>query len=261
MWAWKRALQGVLAAMGAPLGWLLICLAQGSSVARELNETPGLYLYLVVGTASAFATFGFLIGRAEARLSALSLTDGLTGLNNTRYFLSRMSEAWADAYRRAHPVALILLDLDRFKMVNDKYGHAGGDHTLTNVAATLKAAIRESEVAARIGGEEFAILLPNTTAEQARVAAERVRKAIAECDIVLDDGRHISVTASLGVAAMTPRSRNNLEALHASADRALYQAKDAGRNCVVCMRGSQDTSPPGRPPTSELYRQAMQGRG
>ena len=171
-----------------------------------------------------------LLEQANSRLEALSLEDDLTGIANRRYFERALNDEWNRARRREHPLALILLDLDHFKSLNDRRGHPAGDDCLRRVGAFLAEAVKRSgEVVARYGGEEFAILLPGVDAEGALRIAEMLREGIERLG---------SVTASCGVAALIP-SNETPDQLVASADRALYAAKHSGRNCV---RVADDTT-------------------
>jgi len=164
-----------------------------------------------------------LLEQANTRLEALSLEDDLTGIANRRYFERSLMEEWNRARRREHPLALILLDLDHFKELNDRRGHPAGDDCLRRVGKFLAETVRRSgEVVARYGGEEFAILLPAVDADNAIRVAESLREGIERLG---------TVTASCGVAAMIPGT-DLPEQLVASADRALYAAKHSGRNCV-----------------------------
>lgn len=172
-----------------------------------------------------------LLEQANTRLEALSLEDDLTGIANRRSFERALSDEWNRARRHEHPLALILLDLDHFKELNDRRGHPAGDDCLRRVGAFLADAIRRSgEVVARYGGEEFAILLPGTDAEGAIRVAESLRDGIEQLAVPIGNGRRM--TTSCGVAAMIPSPRLTGESLVASADRALYAAKHSGRNCV-----------------------------
>jgi diguanylate cyclase (GGDEF)-like protein len=168
---------------------------------------------------------------AVKQLEALSHEDDLTGIANRRLLERRLAEEWNRARRQALPLALILVDLDHFKDLNDRRGHPAGDDCLRRVGAFLAETIRRSgEVVARYGGEEFAILLPVTDADGAIHVAETLRDGIERLAIPYGNGRR--VTASCGVAAVTPGPSGSAEHLVASADRALYAAKHSGRNCV-----------------------------
>jgi len=170
--------------------------------------------------------------QANAQLERLSLLDELTGLANRRYFQRAITEDWQYAMETGKPLALVLLDLDHFKRLNDERGHLEGDRALVHVGRFLSRQIRRSsgeisarlaDLIARIGGEEFAVLLSNTTADEALRNAERLRAGIESLGIV---------TVSCGVAAMLPTANETWNTLIERADRALYAAKAAGRNCV-----------------------------
>ena len=173
-----------------------------------------------------------LLEQANRQLEALSFEDDLTGVANRRSFERALLEEWNRARRHEHPLALILLDLDHFKELNDRRGHPAGDDCLRRVGAFLSQAIRRSgEVVARYGGEEFAILLPGIDTEGAIRVAEALRAGIEELGVPYGAG-HRRVTASCGVAALVPLTELTTESLVASADHALYAAKHSGRNCV-----------------------------
>lgn len=173
--------------------------------------------------------------QANAHLERLSLLDELTGIANRRYFQRALVEDWNSALADRRPLALVIVDLDHFKQLNDQHGHPAGDTALVQAARFLAREIRRSgelqhrasDIVARIGGEEFAILLASTNEDEAVLQAERFRAGIAAMQ--LDAG---SLTASCGVAAMVPFDVEGWSALVESADRALYAAKAAGRNCV-----------------------------
>jgi two-component system, cell cycle response regulator len=164
------------------------------------------------------------------------LSDYLTGWHNRRYLTGRMREEFARARRAGSMVACLMIDVDHFKTINDTHGHAGGDAVLREVAARIEALIRASDTAARFGGDEFLLLLPDTPLEGVMRLAERIRAAVREPIRLPDDGR-CDVTLSIGVAVVpVPKDARDLPALsdqlmHA-ADAALYRAKDEGRDCV-----------------------------
>lgn len=162
-----------------------------------------------------------------------SASDALTGLYNRRYFERRLREESAHAKRHKRPFAIVLVDIDHFKLVNDTYGHEDGDRVLCHVAELLGASLREDDIACRFGGEEFVILLRATTGPAARVVANRLRASIASQGITLgakDEMRH--VTLSGGVAAADERNNYDVDNIVDRADKALYRAKRAGRNRV-----------------------------
>jgi diguanylate cyclase (GGDEF)-like protein len=163
-------------------------------------------------------------------VSRRARTDALTGLANRRAFDEQLEQLLAHADRFGHSVSLILADVDHFKAVNDTWGHDVGDIVLQSIAKTLSDGVRAVDVCSRFGGEEIAILLPQTTLQGAVELADRLRKAVAARPIYAR-GNEISVTVSCGVASY-PDGVLTKEALFAAADRALYEAKSAGRNCV-----------------------------
>ncbi|MEO3474702.1 GGDEF domain-containing protein [Roseomonas sp. CAU 1739] len=168
----------------------------------------------------------------EAQLAALSETDPLTGLPNRRGFLIRAQAAMATARRGGGRCSVVMLDLDRFKAINDGFGHPAGDAVLRGVAVAITEAVRGTDVVGRLGGEEFALLLPDDLAGAAQLA-ERLRVAVA-ASVAHPAGAGHRVTFSAGVAALDPTgSEAVLEAALAAADRALYAAKASGRDRVL----------------------------
>ncbi|GLR64030.1 sensor domain-containing diguanylate cyclase [Marinospirillum insulare] len=169
--------------------------------------------------------------RAHLKAEQLADTDSLTGLNNRRAFFNLGKQLLHQAERNQTPVALIMFDLDYFKQINDQHGHALGDLTLVNIARIAEDKIRSSDVLARIGGEEFALLMPQTTLEQSLILAERLSNAFAE-NKVTNQTVEISCTASFGISALEAATTKSLDALIAEADKALYLAKNSGRNQI-----------------------------
>ncbi len=163
----------------------------------------------------------------------LSMTDGLTGLYNYRQFQVFLEREVQSSQRYRHPVSLILVDLDHFKRVNDKYGHLVGDQVLQEVAELLRELSRETDIVARYGGEEFVILLPKTSLEGAHDYAERIRAAVEKRDFAMDAGQQMKLTISLGVGCFPAEGVEDGKALIEVSDMALYEAKNAGRNRVV----------------------------
>jgi diguanylate cyclase (GGDEF)-like protein len=162
----------------------------------------------------------------------LATTDPLTGLANRRALLDRLRAEMAHCRRHGPPLSVCLFDVDHFKQINDKRGHAAGDAVLTAVGKLLNGALRTCDLVARWGGEEFVLVLPSTPLEGAEQTAERVRELLEHANIKDANGDHIPVTASFGVA--TYSGGENLEQVVDRADRAMYLAKSGGRNRVVC---------------------------
>lgn len=167
-------------------------------------------------------------------LARKALIDGLTGLWNREYLDRHLPIAVSQATRGAHPLACIMLDIDHFKSVNDRFGHATGDEVIRHVAGIMSEVSRQHDVACRYGGEEFAMLLPDTDAAGAAALAERLRATIADRPV----GRGLlqfNVSCSLGVAELRSASAGQTDDVVEAADRALYRAKAAGRNRVVSL--------------------------
>ncbi len=171
--------------------------------------------------------------QAQAQLQELATTDSLTGLRNRRYFMYRAAEEFERARRYRLPLALLMLDADHFKAINDRYGHPIGDQVLQALARRGQELLRDVDLFARIGGEEFAILLPQTDLDAARVVAERLRQRMASTPIVTDQGPLI-LTISLGLTGFDA-TVIDFDALLRRADAALYRAKQNGRNCTEVL--------------------------
>ncbi len=161
---------------------------------------------------------------------AEAITDPLTGLHNRRYFDERLHEECLRSTRSGSMVAVAMIDIDRFKGINDTYGHPAGDQVLVSVATALKCAMRRSDILARYGGEEFALLAPDIESAQLGTFCQRLVEAVSETKTTLHSGETLEVTASIGA---TSQARTNARELVARADMMLYRAKHAGRNRVV----------------------------
>ena len=178
--------------------------------------------------------------KAQADLHELATTDPLTELYNRRYFFELAAVSFQRAEAENLPLSVILIDVDNFKKVNDRYGHAAGDMVLKNLARTMRACVRKIDVVARYGGEEFVILLPDTEAEAAMIIAERLRKTV-DRQTAEVDGQSIHISLSVGIALYSgQRHANheinlefNLERMLNGADMAMYEAKQAGGNRVL----------------------------
>ena len=161
----------------------------------------------------------------------LLITDQLTGVSNRARFYELAEAEFARWKRFRQPLSALMIDIDHFKRINDTYGHAAGDEVLRQVAVSLQTGLRSIDVIGRVGGEEFAILLPSIDLEGAEMVAERLRRTVAGLSPV-SDGTAIPVTISLGVAQIDGDARA-FDALLKAADAALYSAKQGGRNKVV----------------------------
>jgi len=178
--------------------------------------------------------------KARSQAHALSMTDSLTGLSNRRHFLQGVRRELLLAQRHQQPVALLILDVDHFKRVNDLHGHSMGDQVLIEISQCCTQALRTTDLLARWGGEEFVVLLPNTHREHAHQLAERVREAVAGLAQLHANSEAVRVTISVGVACADPGQTATLDVLVQTADRALYEAKRSGRNQVAPAQTPRD---------------------
>ncbi len=218
---------GALLAPGAPLGLFLTA----KLFPNEDLLVAGL-LYSGVATAIVFSAFGYWAGSLMDDLNDAAVRDGLTGLFNRRFMRESFPGLQADAERGRRSLAFLMLDLDRFKRVNDTYGHIVGDQTIRAVADVLSERSRAGDLVARFGGEEFAILCPDTTQEDARELAERLREAVGSLGEA-ELGHPGPQTVSVGVSVQKiDQPTPSPEALIERADQALYRAKDNGRDRV-----------------------------
>ena len=222
---------GAVLAVGAPLGLLVVRLAGRGGlhleqVRRELAADPTTYLYVTVSTAVVFTMFGHVLGRQADALVALSKTDPLTGLGNMLAFHERLEQETSRAARYGESLSLLLVDVDGLKAINDRHGHRAGSGALQAVGRALRTGGRATDLAARVGGDEFALLAPSTAAADAVALAERIRTMV-------EGGGPFGVTVSVGVAALVGARGGDGRALWDRADAALYEAKRGGRNRVV----------------------------
>jgi diguanylate cyclase (GGDEF)-like protein len=236
----RYLLLGVLTGVLASAGLFLYALLQGRSF-----DPWEMFAMTVAGSMATLGVAGWMIGRRDdvlerrneelrelsERLQGLSATDALTGIANRRTFDERLAVEVARANRYGTPLSLVMVDLDHFKELNDRFGHLAGDEVLKRVAALVDREKRLGDVVARFGGEEFAAILPHTEPRAALAWAERVRQLIAGTEVRSDAGA-LTVTASFGIAGAIPATEQ-VHALIENADQALYEAKSQGRNRVV----------------------------
>lgn len=209
----------------------------------------------IVGTICAMDSQPKSFGKRDARvleelagavmdrvaLAKLASTDALTGLLSRRSFREEAQRLIAQASRHRHEISCIMLDVDHFKKINDQYGHAAGDEVLKRIASVCKRELRQGDLVGRLGGEEFAILLPHVGREGALATAEKLRRALASEEISLEP-KTVAVTASLGITSASIVARD-IDTLLAQADAAMYQAKQTGRDrCVAWGSRSEDAS-------------------
>lgn len=218
--------------LSAPAIGLLLLPAWQGPFAPELSLYGSAWLLLLIILISAWAGSSqllLLLDLMRARNDAAH--DGLTGLANRRSAMARLAAEIAQAQRRKQSLALLALDLDHFKQVNDRHGHAAGDRVLIEFAATLRDSLRQGDLGARVGGEEFIAILPQTDREAAAIVAERIRERCEALQVRRDDGVVIRFTISIGLAMLDGSDVTG--SLLARADVALYRAKREGRNRVA----------------------------
>jgi diguanylate cyclase (GGDEF)-like protein len=223
---------GAVLALGELIGLLVVREMQNMRpVAVELREEQATYIYFLLTTAIVQACLGYLLGRQTDHLAELSETDALTGLPNRRALERHLAHEIQRASRDKLPVSLLLVDADGLKAINDQRGHAAGDRAIRRVAESIAATLRGSDLGARWGGDEFAIVMPNATSTAAQHLGERLMTHLSEHQDRDADG---TITVSIGVAAFDPSTSADgaVEQLSRAADDALYAAKLSGRNQI-----------------------------
>jgi two-component system, cell cycle response regulator len=218
-----------------------------SIILRDLGSTNGTYVndqlideyvmrdgdFIKIGrTIFKFLSGGNIENAYHEEIYRLTTVDGLTQVFNRRYFLEQLDREVSRAKRYRRELSLILFDIDRFKGINDSYGHLAGDYVLKQLATVIKGKIRREDILARYGGEEFAIVLEGTDRAGARQLAERIRQEVAQQSFASPKG-NFQATLSIGVASYPDDGREKADII-ARADQSLYAAKDGGRNRTVC---------------------------
>ena len=231
-----RASYGFILSFASPLGWVLIQLLAGRDPFAKEHYDPLLYLYMSIATAVVFSSLGYLIGKRELMITGMALTDGLTGLYNKRYFSTRLEQEFERYARHKHPIAVIQIDLDFFKRINDTFGHQVGDEILVTVANLIQENCRKNEIAARVGGEELCVIAMDSNQADAVQLAERLRYKINHLNFRQQEVE-IPVSASFGVASADGSTFSGQD-IYLHADQALYQAKRTGRNKVCAYSES-----------------------
>lgn len=213
----------------------------GSGIAERYNPDAGTRF---LDRVAAVVTICIDNALAHERLKCAGLTDALTGVQNRRYFEHRCLAEVCQAQRHRQPLACMFLDIDRFKRINDTWGHQTGDAVLRSVASLVQDQLRTGDTIARYGGEEFVVLLPQTAAVHAQDIAERIRAAVSGSCFRATGGETVPVTLSVGLSMLDTGSAGRTDGesdlateMIAAADRALYEAKHAGRNRVVTALG------------------------
>ncbi len=248
-----RAIKADPRTAGIPV-LLLTALAHTDSKVRGLSDGATDYITKPFENAELLARIKKVLQEKDQRdaLAAEALTDALTGLTNRRSLERQLDQLLAHAERGDEPLSVLLFDVDRFKVINDTYGHAAGDIVLTTLARRAQESVRAQDVVGRLGGEEFLVILPGAGRTAAYITAERLRAHVAAKPIATPAGP-IDVTVSVGAATTHPGMDVERTALITTSDHALYSAKNTGRNRVVHADG-QPTSPLVMPEAPEAAR-------
>jgi two-component system cell cycle response regulator len=205
-----------------PLGLLII--GSSKEISNRLIQTMGLFSQSFAISLNNSITY--------SQLQKLAANDPLTGLYNRRFGLSRLSDEFSRSVRTQIPLGVLMFDVDHFKRVNDTYGHAAGDRVLVNIAKIASMAARKGDIVVRYGGEEFVMILPGAGREDCQFVAERLRHMVEE-SVVQAGENQIRVTVSIGVASYPEYAVEDEQQLYKAADKALYRAKEGGRNIVM----------------------------
>ena len=221
-------------------GYVVFVVAQWNVYVDASDLIVPLVFFFVAIFALLTSSLAVQTARDILRISTLeqeNITDPLMNIHNRRHFDRRLTEEMNRAHRYASPLALFLIDIDHFKNVNDTYGHDAGDNVLKEIAALLQDHVRRTDIVARYGGEEIAIIAPETTLEVAEVLGERLRESIENAVLAPANEEHpdIKATISIGIAGLESDTANN-ERFIQCADIALYDAKEGGRNRVVVYK-------------------------
>ena len=215
-----------------------------SHTQTEISSPLEASLTVAISIGMAIAMYGLKnifidLEKQKTVLEGLTQTDPLTGALNRAGIMSHLEQEFQRAHRNLQPVAVLMIDIDHFKFVNDQYGHLVGDVVLQNLISNLQRSVREIDSIGRFGGEEFLVILPDTSTEQASATAERIRKAVEQSTCAYADEKEVKITISIGVAVYNPhefdlqKSQNRLQEYIRQSDLAMYKAKNSGRNCVV----------------------------
>jgi two-component system cell cycle response regulator len=193
-------------------------------------------MFLAMALADRFKYLEIEKKNLEARQThfrELSLTDSLTGLRNRRYLMMELAKAMTDARQNGEPLSVIMLDIDDFKIVNDRFGHEVGDDILVSLAHSIRTCTRETDSACLYGGDELVVFMPKVEKQDALRIAERIRTHFETESLRVINGKSLGATVSLGVVGL--ESKDTIDTLLSRADAAMYQAKSRGKNCSVVL--------------------------
>lgn len=240
--------------MSATLGAMLLrrVVILTTHTQEEISNPLEASLTMGISIGMAIALYGLKnifadLEQQKTVLKGLTQTDPLTGALNRAGMMSHLEEEFQRANRNLKPVSILMIDIDHFKRVNDRYGHLTGDAVLQNLITHLQRSLRQIDSIGRFGGEEFLIILPDTSSEQAAVTAERIRRNVEQSVCAYANEREIKITVSIGISIYDPRdsnlkeSKNRLQEYIRQSDLAMYKAKNSGRNCLALWSPDLDT--------------------
>ncbi len=227
----------LMLAVGVTFGFINIVNQNGGNASMTIALVTASIASIFVAPIPSWIIVNLLIKthKFQEEMRKLATYDMLTGLLNRRVFMERANHLFNIALREAEGFSIIIIDIDHFKKINDSHGHAVGDQALENFGKILRSTLRKSDLACRYGGEEFALFLPKTSADKAESFSERLHRLIKE-KRMKHDGIPIKYTLSIGIVSYPQTRANAVEGLLNMADRALYRAKETGRNRTVCYR-------------------------
>lgn len=226
---------GMLLGLAAPAGLALahaiseLAFPTPAWLVEDIAKLPTTYAYVMGSAMTALGILGYFVGRWSDHLHRVSTTDPLTGLFNRRLLDARAADEVERSQRYGTPLSLLVVDLDGLKAINDTHGHKAGDAAIQMVARSMSVCVRTNDVPARVGGDEFAVLLPQTARAEALAAGTRIAGEVARCA----SARGVALSASVGVSELDDARLAPLEGLFAAADGALYDAKRAGGGRVL----------------------------
>jgi len=218
---------GFVLATGSPVGWYFL-----ADVISRSAEEPWLYFYLTVPVMFVFTGFGVLVGFLYNKIKTLADNDHLTSLLNQRTFYRVSEYLYAMASRREEEIAVLMIDIDNFKKVNDLNNHLVGSFILVELARIIRSTTRRSDVLARFGGDEFIIFMNNISEKDIAIIAERIRAGV-EAENFSYEGHLVKITISMGVCLGVAREAKGVKDFVEKSDQNLYRAKGAGKNNVV----------------------------